>query len=247
MAILERKCLRAEGSAVRGLRVLPNAPTPATGVGSADVLGAADHVEFDRRPESTLIERAREGDMRAFDAIVSRRLMPTFRLARAILGSTEEAEDATQDAFIAAWRGLPTLRDIGRFDAWFSRIVVNACRMTVRRRPRAQFIPLQSDIDEHDIEWHDPGLAGLDETDALQRAIDQLEVQDRAILALFYLEDRPLANVASILGIAAGTAKWRLHRARAALKRALDEGESGVVLMPALQPISADRTMEGGA
>ncbi|MDP9468807.1 MAG: sigma-70 family RNA polymerase sigma factor [Chloroflexota bacterium] len=171
--------------------------------------------------ETALVNRAKGGDGDAFDALVELRLMPTFRLARAILGTTEEAEDATQEAFIAAWRSLPSLNDPGRFDAWFTRIVVNTCRMSLRRRPRGIVVSIDSIADAHALRGDDPTLDGLAETDALNRAIDLLPVQQRAILALYYLEDRPLLAVATILGIPAGTVKWRLSEARAGLRRAL--------------------------
>jgi len=206
--------------------------------------------------EAGLVERARTGDGEAFDALVALRLMPTFRLARAILGTTEEAEDATQDAFIAAWRGLPSLHDPGRFDAWFSRIVVNSCRMRMRRRPRAVVVSIESIADRGPVGREDPSLDGLVETDALNRAIDRLPVQQRAILALYYLEDRPLATVATILGIPGGTAKWRLSEARTALRRAMaatDEPPSVLrrltegTARPADQAESVSPLPDGGA
>jgi len=206
--------------------------------------------------EAGLVERARTGNGDAFDALVALRLMPTFRLARAILGTTEEAEDATQDAFIAAWRGLPSLRDPGRFDAWFSRIVVNTCRMRMRRRPRAVVVSIESIADGQHVSGEGPSLDGLADTDALNRAIDRLPVQQRSILALYYLEDRPLATVATILGIPGGTAKWRLSEARTALRRAMaanDEPPSvlrrltGGRARPADQAGSVSPLPEGGA
>ena len=91
--------------------------------------------------QAGLVARSVDGDGEAFARLVDLRLMPAFRLARAILGTAEEAEDAVQEAFISAWRALPTLHDPDRFDAWFSRIVVNACRMAMRRRPRVHGYP----------------------------------------------------------------------------------------------------------
>jgi RNA polymerase sigma-70 factor, ECF subfamily len=171
--------------------------------------------------EIGLVERARSGDADAFDALVALRLMPTFRLARAILGGAEEAEDATQEAFIAAWRGLPSLREPERFNAWFGRIVVNACRMSMRRRPRTVFLSLESVTARQSARADDLWLGGVIHSDALNRAIDGLPLQQRAILALYYLEDQPMSAVATILGIPCGTAKWRLSRARTALRTAL--------------------------
>jgi RNA polymerase sigma-70 factor (ECF subfamily) len=172
--------------------------------------------------EVSLVERARAGDGEAFRALVSVRVLPTFRLARAILGTTEEAEDATQEAFLAAWRGIGSLRDPARFDAWFGRIVANACRMSVRRRPQAVVISVE-EMGAHDEQGADDhSLAQLPEIDALQRAIDRLSVPQRTILALYHLQDRSVAEVGAILGIPVGTAKWRLSQARAALERAFE-------------------------
>jgi RNA polymerase sigma-70 factor, ECF subfamily len=171
--------------------------------------------------EIGLVERARAGDAEAFDALVALRIMPTFRLARAILGRTDEAEDATQEAFIAAWRGLPSLREPARFDAWFGRIAVNACRMSMRRRPSTVVLSLETVPPRQSESADDPWLSRVVNSDALHRAIDGLPVPQRVILALYYLEDRPMSSVAMILGIPSGTAKWRLWKARTALRTAM--------------------------
>ena len=178
--------------------------------------------------EHELVERARNGDRSAFDRLVAARLTQTYRLARAIVGDTRDAEDATQEAFLNAWRSLPQLRDAARFDAWFGRIVVNQARMTLRRRGHVVTVPVEA-IDGTDETGHqqahgalDPSIDGVGRADALQRAIDRLSVAQRTILALRHLEDRPVADIAAHLGIPVGTAKWRLHEARAALERAME-------------------------
>jgi RNA polymerase sigma-70 factor (ECF subfamily) len=195
-----------------------------------------------------MVERAKAGDPEAFDALVDLRLLPTYRLARVILGGKEEAEDATQEAFIAAWRALPSLRDAERFDAWFSRIVVNACRMSIRRRPRAAVVSIES-IADAEPAAAEGSLNGVIDADALNRAIDSLEVPHRVILGLYYLEDRSVASIATILRIPSGTAKWRLHRARAALKRAMTAIDAPAPALTAVlqQPIGVDPRLEGGA
>ena len=106
------------------------------------------------------------------------RLMPAFLLARAILGTAEEAEDAVQEAFISAWRALPTLHDPDRFDAWFSRIVVNACRMAMRRRPRVTVIPI--DAVAADRMDDKASLDGVVDVEALHCALDGLPIQSPA-------------------------------------------------------------------
>lgn len=178
--------------------------------------------------ELMLVERARDGDRQAFDRLVAARLPQTYRLAKAITGHPGDAEDVTQEAFLQAWRNLPRLRAADRFDAWFGKIVVNAARMSLRRRGRVMTVS----IDEIDMRTGDtadviagvldPSIDAISQGDALQRAIDQLNVDQRTILALHHLEERPVTEIAAIFGIPVGTAKWRLHEARAALQRAME-------------------------
>jgi RNA polymerase sigma-70 factor (ECF subfamily) len=183
--------------------------------------GAAGEIE--------LVARARNGDRHAFDRLVAARLPQTFRLARAIVGDTRDAEDATQEAFLNAWRNLRRLREPERFDAWFGRIVVNEARMTLRRRGRVMTVPVDA-IDVHDddrtagrtLAALDPSIDAIPHGDALQRAIERLTVEQRTILALHHLEELPVADIAALLGVPVGTAKWRLHEARAALQRAME-------------------------
>ena len=179
--------------------------------------------------ELMLVERARDGDRHAFDRLVSARLPQTYRLAKAITGHAGDAEDVAQEAFLQAWRNLPRLREPARFDAWFGRILVNEARMALRRRDRVMTVPVDA-IDVRDDDAHhghvpaalDPSIDAVAQGDALQRAIDRLSADQRTILALHHLEDRPVAQIAAFLGIPLGTAKWRLHEARAALERAME-------------------------
>ena len=83
---------------------------------------------------TSLVRLAQRGDADAFDALSRARIEPAYRLAFGILRSEEDARDAIQEAFVAAWRQLPALRDPARFDAWLGRIVVNACQMALRHR-----------------------------------------------------------------------------------------------------------------
>jgi RNA polymerase sigma-70 factor, ECF subfamily len=187
-------------------------------------------VVMDRAPgmsgEQALVERARRGDPTAFDRLVATRLAPTVRLARAIVGDHAEADDVAQEAFVQAWRNLPTLRDSAKFDAWFGKIVVNAARGSVRRRRNVMTVDIEAlsmDGESHPaLGRHDPGMDGIADLDALQGAFARLSVEQRTILALHHLEERSVADIAAMLGIPTGTAKWRLHAARGALERALE-------------------------
>ena len=177
--------------------------------------------------EERLILRARAGDAEAFDALVATRVDRCYRLAWTILGNAEDAADATQEGFVAAWRELPRLRDLGAFDGWLNRIVANAARMSRRHRFRLREISVEGDNADESAFGSTAGR-GMSESDqvvsndAIARAFDRLRPAERVILVLHHVEERPVVEIAKSLGIPVGTAKWRLHAARAALERALE-------------------------
>ena len=165
-----------------------------------------------------LVRRAAAGDTLAFEALVTARADRDFRMARAILGNESDARDATQDAFVSAWRELPRLRDPERFDGWLRRILVNACRAQLRVRGRVREIQLDPP------DRVEPGSAlqeRVGETDVVSRAFDRLDADKRSLLVLHYLQHEPIAAIGAALGVPVGTVKWRLSAARAALERAL--------------------------
>ena len=183
-------------------------------------------------PDEALITRAASGDAEAFDALIATRLDRCYRLAYAILGEPADAADATQEGVVSAWRQLPRLRDPRSFDGWLNRIVANAARMSRRSRSRrveirsGPVLPLERGVDSAFPEPADPRatdeLDRVATSDAIGRAFDQLAERDRVVLVLHHVEERPVAEIAASLGIPVGTAKWRLHQARAALERAME-------------------------
>jgi RNA polymerase sigma-70 factor, ECF subfamily len=174
--------------------------------------------------QAELVVRAARGDAMAFEELVTMTADRAFRIARAILGDEADARDATQDAYVSAWRELPRLRNQDLFEPWLRRILVNACRATLRGRRRVREIRLDPRVDRR---VDGPSLAdGVGDMDMLSRAFDRLDTDKRTILVLHYLNHEPVASIANALGIPVGTAKWRLSDARAALQRALTaEGE----------------------
>jgi len=164
-----------------------------------------------------LLLRARAGDREAFGLIVVAKGEQLFRTALAILGSEADARDATQEAFIHSWRRLSDLRDVDRFDAWLGRILINECRMTIRRRSRVREVAITDPPAHADPT---PPADSADFDDAFAR----LTVDQRAILVLHHLHGYGVADIATWLGIPSGTVKWRLSRARQALRRELTGG-----------------------
>jgi RNA polymerase sigma-70 factor (ECF subfamily) len=176
--------------------------------------------------ERATLDRAAAGDEDAFDALIRPRLARLFRLAVSITRDVGDAQDAVQDGCVAAWRDLPRLRDRDRFDAWLAQIVVNACRGQLRRRRRTTAREIDVDIA---VMSDAPGLTsvgpddGAGEVEAIRRAFGRLDPDTRMLLALHYVDERPLAEIGRITGAPVGTVKWRLWNARRALDRALGE------------------------
>lgn len=173
--------------------------------------------ELDR----SVIDRARRGDLDAFEEIVRVRMDTVYRLSFAILGDDAEARDAAQETFIAAWRQIRGVRDPERFDAWLQRVAVNAARMTHRAGRRRRVREIASSRIGGMPERAAASPAEVDSR-TLDSAMRRLPVEQRSILVLHHLEGRTVAELAEILEIPIGTAKSRLHTARQALQAAID-------------------------
>src|SRR5262245_28571641 len=98
--------------------------------------------------DDALIARAQAGDAAAFERLVTTRIDRCYRLAWSILLDDADAADATQEAFVSAWRQLPRLREPAAFDGWLNRIVANAARMGRRRRVRLREIAMAPGLDD---------------------------------------------------------------------------------------------------
>jgi RNA polymerase sigma-70 factor (ECF subfamily) len=144
-----------------------------------------------------------------FIRMADRELDRSYRLAGLILGSEGEAEDAVGDALERAWRDIDDLRDHDRFQAWFDRIVVNACRDVLRRRGRVRFVPLDA---EAGPPAHDAFRAVIDADEAF-RAVAALPFEEREVVVLHFWADLTLDAAADRLGLPPGTVRSRLHRA----------------------------------
>jgi RNA polymerase sigma factor (sigma-70 family) len=169
-----------------------------------------------------LLSRARAGDREAFELIVLEKGESLLRTARAILGNEADARDATQEAFIHGWQRLGGLRDLNRFDAWLGRILINECRMALRRRSRVREVALVDPVTTS-VEWASDGRSRFSPFDD---AFERLSADRRAILVLHYLHGYGVRQIAAWTGSPTGTVKWRLSRARAALRRALEETDA---------------------
>jgi RNA polymerase sigma-70 factor (ECF subfamily) len=167
-----------------------------------------------------LAERARQGDHDAFSALVDGSIGRLYAVAFLILRDRDRANDAVQEALVAAWRDIRGLRDPERIDAWFRRLVVRACYRQARSDRRRTIVELRVVPDEPPVS-PSPELTILDR-DRLARGFARLGPEQRAVLVLYHYLGLPLHEVAEILDIPSGTAKSRLSRAIAAMRAALD-------------------------
>jgi RNA polymerase sigma-70 factor (ECF subfamily) len=155
---------------------------------------------------------------RAFLGLADDHLDAAYRLARAILRDSGEAQDATHDAFIQAWRKWSTLRDPSRFEPWFDRILVNACRNRLRRASRWQATDISTEVA---IATGDP-IGQANDRELIGAALATLSAEHRVVVALRYYRDLSIDQIALRLEIPAGTVQSRLHYALERLHLAIE-------------------------
>ena len=196
--------------------------------------------------ESALIQAARKGDLDAFNTLVLTYQHQVYNLAYRIMGEEAAASDATQEAFISAYKNLKSFRG-GSFKSWLLRIVTNACYDDLRRRKRRPATSLDELTDgedgeaEFDVPAPDDGpeiiaqrheLAGL-----IQQGITTLPDDQRIVLVLSDIQGMSYDEIASMTNSNLGTVKSRLSRARAKLREYLQgRGE----LLPEIYRLDGD-------
>jgi RNA polymerase sigma-70 factor, ECF subfamily len=179
--------------------------------------------QVDRR----LVELAQTGDRDAFAGLVHAVGDRLYAIAYRILRDPHVAQDAYQDAMLAAWKQLPFLRDPDSFEPWIRRILVHACYAESRKRTR-----WSSNVRVLDINEDFAGESGhaIHDREQIELAFRGLTLEQRAIFVLHHHQGLPLVEIASTLGIPAGTARSRLHYATLAIRRALEAGDAPAVV-----------------
>ena len=173
------------------------------------------------RDDGMLVSATMSARDAAFSRLVDERLDRSYRLARLILRNGADAEDATHDAVVTAWRSWHRLRDESRFDAWFARILVNACRDRLRRQARRR----PSGMDPNELPAEGTDLAAVESRHDLEVAFAALSPDQRIAVVLRYWADLPVAAIAERVNAPAGTVKSRLHHAVRQLRVALASSE----------------------
>ena len=193
--------------------------------------------------EPGLIRDAQRGDLDAFNRLVLAYQSQAYNVAYRVLGEADAASDATQDAFISAYKNIRSYRG-GSFRAWLLRIVTNACYDELRRRKRKPAVSLEA------LTVADPGPDAAGEAqlvsdvespeaytqrrelaDAIQGCIDGLPDDMRAVVVLSDVQALDYSEIATAMNVALGTVKSRLSRARARVRDCLDR--TAAELLPA--------------
>ncbi len=198
--------------------------------------------------ELALIASAQKGDVRAFNQLVLLYQSMAYNVAYRILNDPDAAADATQDAFLSAYKGMKKFRG-GSFKAWLLRIVTNACYDQLRvkkRRPTSSLDDMPVEAEHSSFlrdEAQSPGelLERQELGHFLQSGISALPMEQRTVLVLSDVQGLSYQEVAAIMDLSLGTVKSRLSRGRARLRDfLLERGE----LLPARYRLKDDEETE---
>lgn len=167
--------------------------------------------------ETELIRRIVAGDHQAFATLADRYSRPVYALVARIAGSAEDAEELTQDAFMKAFDKLRQFDGRSTFATWLYRIACNTA-LSYARRKRRHVCPIDENraaaLPDDEADRLEEMAEREKSLDALGRAVGSLDAEDRALVTLFYYEERSIGQCAEIMALTEGAVKVRLHRAR---------------------------------
>jgi RNA polymerase sigma-70 factor (ECF subfamily) len=190
--------------------------------------------------EAAAIERAKQGDAEAFQALYDRHKRRVYSLCLRMTANTAEAEDLTQEAFLQLYRKIATFRGESAFSTWLHRLSVNVVLMHLRKKAlpvvslEETTQPGEEDTPKKDFGAEDVALAGSIDRLQLQRAVESLPPGYRMIFLLHDVQGYEHNEIAKIVGCSIGNSKSQLHKARMKLRdllkmnRAEKAGKSSV-------------------
>lgn len=165
------------------------------------------------RKKST-VSKAKKGDREAFLALIDENRLNLYRVARGILNSKEDIEDALQNTVIHSFQKINSLKKDEYFRTWIIRILINECNEVLRKNKRITYLN-----EDNDTEFYTDSYENMD----LTKAINSLSEELRITTVLFYFEDMSLKDIANVLKIPEGTVRSRLTRARTRLREIISE------------------------
>ena len=169
-----------------------------------------------KKEESHIIKEILDGKTEQYEYFLDSYGQQVFVLVDRIVSCQEDAEELTQDVFLKAFQQLSSFKAESTFSTWIYRIATNLAISAVRKK-RNDVLRLDDSVFANLSDTQvDEALEddSEEQMERLQQAMNQLEADERALITLYYLEEKPLAEVAFILGMTEGNAKVKLHRIR---------------------------------
>lgn len=182
--------------------------------------------------EQDLVARARAGDHQAFERLLLDNQTRIYTLCLRMTGDPEDAQDLAQEAFLNAWRGLPSFQGGSSFATWVYRLASNACIDFLRKRKRRQAVESPHSLDQEEAPWPEPAdpapgpaeaLEGKELRQAVEDGLRALPVHQRQALIMRELSGLSYQEIAAALELDLGTVKSRIARARRAMQKFLVE------------------------
>lgn len=173
--------------------------------------------------EASMVAAAKAGDLAAFDGLVRHYRPAVLLLARQILRRPEQAEDATQDALLAAFAALPSLEGEDRFAAWLGTIVRNRAKR-IAGGERRTTVPLDAIVLSYAPAMAER-LFRREDRRVVRCALARLPPEVQPVAELYYLDDWAVRDIAQFMALPETTVKWRLHAARKQLRSLLPDYE----------------------
>jgi RNA polymerase sigma-70 factor (ECF subfamily) len=179
--------------------------------------------------ENEIILRVIEGDQRAFAELVDRHKDKAMTLAIRMLKNRSEAEEVLQDAFIRAYKALPSFERKSSFSTWFYRIVFNVCSSALSKRGNNTLLSIDVETNNDEVKFEIPSeddepdieLESKEFTEIVRKEISAMDESYSSILTMFFLQEMSYEEIISVTGLPLGTVKNRLFRARMLLRSAV--------------------------
>ena len=174
--------------------------------------------------ELRAVAQAKKGDADAFAFLVETYETSVYRLALRMCGNAHDAEEVAQEAFVAAWKGLPAFRGESKFSSWLYQLTTNAAIDFLRREKRHRAVtPIDDEPEPAAPDTPQQVLEEQEVSRALQQALDALSPEHREIFLLRQMRQLSYEEIGRLLGLEPGTVKSRLSRAKKQLRQILTQ------------------------
>ena len=179
------------------------------------------------------VKQVLNGQIESFEQLMIKYEKLVYNMTLRILGNPDDAADATQEAFIKSYNALSSFRNDAKFSTWVCRIAMNICYDLIRKRKRHEVVPLRTDIQDDNIQLDIPDpdlstdpLAEITQSElreAIAAAIVSLDQAQQEVMILRDIQGLSYQEISKQLGIAEGTVKSRLNRARLKVAKLLQK------------------------